>query len=100
MTIFTLFFLRLKSVFLLSLFVLISLLSRAQFASAIYTDYNGYWHSSETFFNPVLPTGGHNLIGFTFGGITYSTDVNNGLLTTNSISFTPGKYKTLNNLIV
>jgi hypothetical protein len=72
-----------------------SLLSNAQHATNIYTDFGGFWHSSLTVFNPILPNNSHNVIAFTFGGTTYSTGVNNNLLTTKGVSFTPGSYKTL-----
>jgi len=56
------------------------------------TDFNGYWNSSTT----VQPDNRHNLVGFTYGtspAVTYSTGVNNGILTSNGISYTPGNFR-------
>lgn len=94
MIVFTKKILRLKSAFLF-LSLIITLGVQAQYATDIYTDYNGFWHSNVSSFSPILPNKSHNLIGFTYGGVTYSTDVNNSILTNNSVAFTPGHYKTL-----
>ncbi len=59
----------------------------------IFTDYNGYWTSSSTTFNPVKPANDHNLLGFTWNGTTYATGVNNAILTANSIAFTPVNFQ-------
>jgi hypothetical protein len=83
-----------KSCILFSFFAVGAMSSKAQ-VTDIYTDYNGFWHSSTSAFSPILPTKSHNVVGFTFGGITYSTGVNNSLLTTQGIPYTSGKYKTL-----
>lgn len=67
----------------------------AQAVTKIITDYSGYWESSNTNFNPVKPDNSHNLLAFTFGGTTYSTGVNDSLLTANTEIFTPGLYQAL-----
>ena len=83
-------------VFFLSLLFIVAVLPvKAQFAEDIYTDFGGFWRSNYNSFNPVLPNKNHNVIGFSFGGINYSTGVKDSLLTANGISFTPGFYKTL-----
>lgn len=61
--------------------------------SRIYTDYNGFWTSSQSVINPVKPDNRHNLLGFTWDGITYSTGVNDGLLSSRGINFRPGLYQ-------
>ncbi|MCW3110425.1 MAG: C-terminal target protein [Segetibacter sp.] len=95
MVIFTKKTLGLKFSFLLFLFSFITLLSKAQFATDIYTDFGGFWHSSQTAFNPILPNKSHNVVGFIYSGTTYSTGVKDSLLTNRGIPFTPGRYKTL-----
>src|SRR4051794_13563093 len=87
--------LQFKYLVFLLLFATLSLSSKGQFATEIYTDFGGFWHSSQTAFSPVLPNKSHNVLGFAFGGVTYSTGVNNSTLTSNGVSFTPGKYQTL-----
>jgi len=65
----------------------------AQFgASALYTDYKGYWTSSTASINPVMPDNKNNLLGFRWNGTNYSTGVNDVLLAT-KISFVPGIYQ-------
>src|ERR1044072_8469904 len=59
----------------------------AQGVTGIVTDYNGYWKSDTTSVNPVKPDNSHNLLAFTYKGVTYSTGVNDGLLTSRGQSF-------------
>jgi uncharacterized repeat protein (TIGR01451 family)/gliding motility-associated-like protein len=60
----------------------------------VYTDYNGYWTSGAlTDMNPVKPDNQHNLLGFTRDGSTYSTGVNDALLRSRGVNFTPGIYQ-------
>lgn len=89
------FTLKIRHLLLFFLFVTSWLTSSAQFATQIFTDFNGFWRSSQTAFSPVLPDNNHNVIGFTYNGVTYSTGVNNSILTNNGVAFTPGRYKTL-----
>jgi hypothetical protein len=90
---------RIKEVFFLFILSLIIIVpctpANAQNATDIYTDFGGFWKSSVTNINTVLPNKSHNVVGYTFGGVTYSTGVNDALLTQNSIIFTTGNYKTL-----
>ncbi|MFT3750892.1 MAG: gliding motility-associated C-terminal domain-containing protein [Agriterribacter sp.] len=55
--------------------------------TAIYTDFNGYWSSSSTAISSIKPDNNHNVLGFTWNGITYSTGVNDATLTTHGVSF-------------
>ncbi len=48
----------------------------AQSISGIYTDFNGYWHSTSVSTSPI-PNNSHNLLGFTWNGVTYFTGVDN-----------------------
>ncbi|RZL50211.1 MAG: hypothetical protein EOP00_05365, partial [Pedobacter sp.] len=79
-------------------FILISAFSitklSAQFAgTGIYTDYNGFWASSSTAKSPIKPDNKHNLLAFTWNGVTYSTGVDNAKLTSQGIAFTPAKFQ-------
>lgn len=56
------------------------------------TDYNGYWSSTDVF-NEIRPVDRHNIVGFKFGEVMYSTGVNDALLTANGQVFTPGQFK-------
>ncbi|KLT65341.1 hypothetical protein AB669_09580, partial [Pedobacter sp. BMA] len=61
-------------------------------ATALYTDYKGYWTSAVGAINSVQPDNKHNLLGFKWNGVNYSTGVNDLLLAT-KISFTAGSYQ-------
>lgn len=63
--------------------------------TGIYTDYNGFWQSATGNINSVHPDNTHNLLAFTVGGTTYSTNVNDALLTTNNVPFSPEEFKAL-----
>ncbi|WP_435524557.1 hypothetical protein [Chryseobacterium indoltheticum] len=75
-----------------------SLLSAQKPVSRIYSDYAGYWNSDMSVVTE--PDNSHNLLAFTWdpdgaGSLpakTFSTGVNNGLLTNKGISFTAGSY--------
>lgn len=59
----------------------------------IITDFGGYWSSTTALPNAVRPDTSHMLLGFTHNGITYSTGVNDGVLTNNSVTYTPGDWR-------
>lgn len=61
--------------------------------TAIYGDYNGYWTSQNNTSAYATTQDINNLIGFSIGGITYSTGVNNAALTNNGISYTNENYR-------
>jgi hypothetical protein len=63
--------------------------------SAIFSDFGGYWLSSMTSVNAIKPDNSHNLLGFTYNGITYSTGVNNSALSSNGVNFTAGEFHAL-----
>ncbi len=80
------------------LFVLSLLCTKAysQFdVTGIYTDYNGYWQSSSSSINATKPEKSHNLLAFTWNGITYSTGVNDGILTSKGVSFSAKDFRAL-----
>src|SRR5690606_25505289 len=62
-------------------------------ATRIYTDHNGYWTSGVGAINPVHPDNSHNLTGFTWGGTTYSTGVDDEQLIASNVSFTPAIFQ-------
>jgi hypothetical protein len=59
----------------------------------IFTTYNGFWRSSEYKNNPGdrnnWPNDSHDLLAFTYADVTYSTGVNDNLLSQNGIVFSP-----------
>ncbi|WP_158544354.1 beta strand repeat-containing protein, partial [Pedobacter miscanthi] len=66
----------------------------AQFSvTGLFTDYKGYWTSKQGAINPIWPDNKNNLLAFTFNNINFSTGVNDALLTSKLVSFTPGLYQ-------
>ncbi len=61
--------------------------------SRIITDYGGYWSSTTASPNAVRPDTSHMLLAFTHDGTTYSTGVNDGILISHSLGFTPGDWR-------
>lgn len=61
--------------------------------TALYGDFNGYWFSKDNTNTYVTTNDNNNLIGFTQGSVTYSTGVNNAILTSHGISFSAQNYK-------
>ncbi len=59
------------------------------------TDYGGFWQTSVEQVNTVRPDNSHHLLAFTYNGLTYSTGVNNSILTNHSVNFTPSVFKAL-----
>lgn len=59
----------------------------------IYTDYDGWWVGSSS--SSTYPDTSHLLLGYKIGSTVYSTGVNDALLTSKSISFTPQDYKAI-----
>lgn len=82
--------------FLAALFLSKQIKAQAsQTVTGIITDFNGYWKTNTTANNPINPNNSHNLLAFTFNGVTYSTGVNNALLSTNGESYLTGDYRSL-----
>ena len=67
--------------------------------TGIATDFGNYWSTNTTSPSAVFPDNSHNLLSFTYGGITYSTGVNDAMLSNQNVQFTPGKFKALPTLI-
>ncbi|WP_343695968.1 T9SS sorting signal type C domain-containing protein [Flavobacterium sp.] len=78
-------------------FLLISLKTSAQLtaSSRIYTDWNGYWTSNSTTGVGNRPDRENNLLGFSWNGTTYSTGVNDAVLTSHSVTFSAQKFRAL-----
>jgi gliding motility-associated-like protein len=66
-----------------------------EFVSDIYTDFGNFWTSSISSISPTKPNNNHDLLGFTFGGTTYSTGVNDGVLNTYNVAFTAREFRAL-----
>lgn len=66
----------------------------------IWTDFDGYWNSSDTdaaaaTYSLDTPDTNHNLLAFSWGGTTYSTGVDDQVLTNNSVTFTADQWSAL-----
>ncbi|HLA53395.1 MAG TPA: hypothetical protein VK618_08820, partial [Flavitalea sp.] len=80
------------------LFVLSLLCTKAysQFdVTGLYTDYNGYWQSTSASISSTKPEKSHNLLAFTWNGVTYSTGVNDSILTSKGVSFAAKDFRAL-----
>lgn len=75
------------------LFFLSATASGQRGITRIYTDYDTFWTSAQNSINPVKPDNRNNLLGFTWNGRTYSTGVNDAILTAKGVSFEPGLYQ-------
>ncbi len=62
-------------------------------SSKIYTDFNGFWESMVP--GAPIPDNSHNLLAFKVGTTIYSTGVNDNVLTTNGINFSPQNFTAL-----
>ena len=83
-----------KSILLLVVIVQFNYTSTAQ-VTEIYTDFNGFWKSTTTAINPVLPNNSNNVLAFTYNSIIYSTGVNDALLTSKGVTYSAGSFKAL-----
>lgn len=63
--------------------------------TSIVTDHGGFWNTNTTVNNAVYPDSAHNLLSFTYGGITYSTGLKDNTLVNGGVSYTPGNWKAL-----
>lgn len=61
----------------------------------IITDFGGFWNSNTTANNPTFPNDAHNLLAFSYGGVNYSTGVNNAALSANGIAYKASNFKAL-----
>jgi len=77
------------------LFLALNSLMYSQDVTEIWTNYDGFWRSSSTSINPVKPENSHELLAFRFGTTVFSTGVDDALLTSNSVVFTPLEVRAL-----
>jgi hypothetical protein len=94
------FLILIRSSFILKLMSVVMLVlytnhTTAQAVTEIVTNYNGYWRTGTGSVNPVKPDNHHELISFSYNGTRYSTGVNDGLLTSHGLTFSPGLYNAL-----
>ncbi|MDQ6471268.1 T9SS sorting signal type C domain-containing protein [Flavobacterium sp. LHD-80] len=61
----------------------------------IYTDWKGYWTSNKATLEGNRPDDANNLLAFTWKNTTYSTGVNNTILDTKGVTYTPQKFRAL-----
>lgn len=80
---------------LLALTCLSSITKAQNNVTRIYTDFGGYWQSAQGANSPVQPNNSHNLLAFKVGATTYSTGVNDALLTTKGVTFTQQNFQAL-----
>lgn len=84
-----------KCIFVGSFLLLAVQTAHPQAVSGIITDYNGYWKSSTSHLNSTKPQNSHNLLAFSYNGVTYSTGVNDALLVSNDEIFSSGDFWSL-----
>lgn len=82
-------------IIILFLFLLPSFVSGQQAITGIITDFNSYWKTSSSSFNPVKPNNSHNLLAFTYNGTQYSTGANNTILASHGQTFVEGDFWSL-----
>jgi hypothetical protein len=68
---------------------------KAQSVTEVITDYGGFWQSKSGAVSTVKPDNSHNLLGFTYNGVRYSTGANDALLTSKGLSFVTSDFKAL-----
>src|SRR6476661_3555109 len=76
-------------VYAVVLFFSLPLVTSAQAVTEIVTNYNGYWKTSASSMSSTKPDNHHELISFSYNGTRYSTGVNDALLTSHSLTFSP-----------
>lgn len=69
--------------------------AQATTVGAVYGTYGGYWTSSTAAISSTRPNDTNLLLGFTVGSTTYSTGVNDSVLTSHSVAFTPAQFAAL-----
>lgn len=77
------------------LLAVVSSPARSQAVTGVITDYNTYWKSTAAAINNVKPDNSHNLLAFTYNGVTYSTGVNDALLASHGENFSANDFWSL-----
>lgn len=79
-----------KRILLMGALLMLAMVNAQIPVTKIHTSFNTFWTSgTSTAPNPIRPNNSHNVLGFTWNGTTFSTGVNDGLLTTNDVTFQP-----------
>jgi hypothetical protein len=81
--------------FAVLLLVFFPFTSRCQAVTEIITNYNGYWKTGSASMSSTKPDNHHELISFSYNGTRYSTGINDALLTSQGLTFSPGTYNAL-----
>ena len=74
--------LKMKKISILALAVGCAYGASAQYVTSIWSDYDGFWTSSNASVSPIEPDSSHHLLAFEWGGTIFSTGVNDGILPT------------------
>ncbi|WP_418636898.1 DUF7507 domain-containing protein, partial [Winogradskyella sp.] len=82
---------RLKTFFLVGFFSSFLIMNAQEDVTTIYGDQGGFFVSSTG--ATVTATDSNNLLGFIADGVTYSTGVDDSVLTSNGIVFTPANFR-------
>ncbi len=61
----------------------------------VITDFGGFWSTTTTTNSSIPPNDAHNMLAFTYGGITYATGVNNTALSGNGVAYAPTNFRAL-----
>lgn len=82
-----------KRILLLGALLMLAMVNAQIPVSKIYTNFNTFWTSgTATAPNPIRPNNSHSVLGFIWNGTTFSTGVNDGLLSSNGIAFQPHQF--------
>ncbi|WKL46535.1 T9SS sorting signal type C domain-containing protein [Flavobacterium pectinovorum] len=94
LTIRSLFF---KNIGILFFLVSFNMLSQSTIipVSRIHTHWKGYWTSNAVTGSGNRPDRENNLLAFSWNGVTYSTGVNDNVLTSNGVTFNAQKFRAL-----
>lgn len=68
-------------------------MSSGQYVTGIWTDYDGFWTSSNGAISAVEPDSSHHLLAFEWGGSVFSTGVNDSILDSHSVTYQEGLFK-------
>lgn len=63
--------------------------------SGVITDFGGFWQTTAAAPTSTFPDNSHHLLAITHNDVTYSTGVNNSILTNNGVSYVPATFKAL-----
>lgn len=83
------------SILSLALTALTFIANAQNHVSRVHTDFGGYWQSATGANSAIQPNNSHNLLAFRVGSTTYSTGVNDALLTSKGVTFTQQKFQAL-----